>query len=56
MDVLLGLNLEKYKPKYILVEARFFDEVNSLLSPLYDIVQQLSHHDFLYKLKDIDTP
>ena len=31
LNVLKGLNLEKYKPAYILVEATFFNEVNSFL-------------------------
>ena len=55
LDVLKGLNIEKYQPRYILVEARFFDEVHSFLEPLYDLVEQLSYHDFLYRLK-ITTP
>ena len=51
LDVLIGLNLEKYQPRQILVEARFFDEIHSFLTPFYDIVEQLSYHDFLYCLK-----
>lgn len=51
LNVLLGLNLEKYQPKYILVEARYFEEVNSLLEPFYVLVEKFSHHDFFYKLK-----
>jgi FkbM family methyltransferase len=50
-NVLFGLNLEKYQPKYILVEARFFDEVNSVLQPYYEIIEKLSYHDYLYCLK-----
>lgn len=50
LDVLKGTNLAKYRPKYILVEARFFDEVNSFLeSHNYEIIENLSHHDFLYR-------
>jgi FkbM family methyltransferase len=49
LDVLKGLNLEKYRPAYILVEARFFDEVDAYLEPHYTLVGQLSHHDYLYK-------
>ncbi|MDZ8239675.1 MAG: FkbM family methyltransferase [Nostoc sp. ChiQUE01a] len=52
LDVLLGLNLEKYQPKYMLVEARYFKEVNYFLEPLYILVEQVSHHDYLYKLKE----
>ncbi len=55
LNVLMGLNIEKYQPRYILVEARFFDEVHSFLEPLYDLVEQMSYHDFLYRLKSI-TP
>ncbi|MDF5731735.1 MAG: FkbM family methyltransferase [Rhizonema sp. PD38] len=51
LDVLLGLNLKKYQPQHILVESRFFDEVHSFLTPLYEMVEQLSYHDFLYRLK-----
>lgn len=50
LDVLKGLNLTKYRPKYILVEARFFEEVNSFLEDNnYEIIEKLSYHDFLYK-------
>lgn len=52
LDVLLGLNLHKYQPKYMLVEARYFEEVNCLLEPLYVLVEKLSFHDYLYKLKE----
>ncbi len=55
LNVLQGLNLQKYKPKYILVEARYFDEVNEFLSGLYDLVEQLSYHDYLYRLKSTET-
>lgn len=49
LAVLEGLNLEKYRPVYILVEARFFDEVDVYLQPHYTLVGQLSHHDYLYR-------
>jgi FkbM family methyltransferase len=49
LDVLKGLNLDTYRPTYILVEARFFDEVDAYLRPHYVLVEQLSHHDYLYK-------
>jgi len=49
LDVLKGLNLDKYRPRYILVEARYFDEVNSfLLSKDYELLEKLSCHDYLY--------
>jgi len=50
LDVLKGTNLAKYRPKYILVEARFFEEVNSFLeSHNYEMIEKLSSHDFLFR-------
>lgn len=50
LDVLKGINLDRYKPKYILVEARFFEEVNSFLeSHSYKMIEKLSYHDYLYR-------
>lgn len=51
LKVLEGLNLKKYSPKYILVEATFFDRVDSFLANMYEPVEQMSHHDYLYRLK-----
>jgi len=49
LNVLKGLNLSKHRPAYILVEARFFDDVNALLvAASYEMVEQLSFHDYLY--------
>lgn len=56
LEVLKGMNLAKYKPRYILVEARFFDDINAFLSPEYDMVDKMSHHDFLYHLKSDSRP
>jgi FkbM family methyltransferase len=49
LDVLRGLNLDKYKPTYILVEANFFDEINDYLKTHYTMVEQLTIHDYLYR-------
>lgn len=51
VEVLKGLNLEKYAPKYLLVEAWFYDEIASLLSDRYEQLEQLSYHDFLFRVK-----
>ncbi len=51
LEVLQGMNLARYKPRYILVEARFFDAINEFLSTEYEMVAKMSHHDFLYHLK-----
>lgn len=52
LNVLKGINLEKYRPKYILVEADFFDEVNDFLKDKYTLIEQLSFHDYLYELRE----
>jgi len=50
LNVLKGMNLARYKPKYILVEARFFEEVSSFLqSYSYEMIEELSFHDYLYR-------
>ena len=49
LKVLQGLNLTKYRPQYILVEARFFEEVHEfLIAHKYEMLEKLSHHDVLY--------
>ncbi len=52
LQVLKGLNMSKYTPKYILVGPLSFDEVNSFLLGHYDFVGQLSRRDYLYKVKE----
>jgi FkbM family methyltransferase len=52
LEVLKGLDLTRYRPRYILVEARFFDEVDQYLAQSdYELVEQLSHHDYLYRAR-----
>lgn len=52
LEVLRGLNLDRYQPRYILVEARFFEEVNEFLKDRYDLVDRFSEQDCFYKLKN----
>lgn len=52
LEVLKGLNIDKYAPRYILVEARFFEEVNAFLDKKYKLIEQLTSHDYLYKIKE----
>jgi len=50
LEVLKGINLEKYRPTYILVELNFPDEVEKYLSDhYYKKVDTLSSKDFLFK-------
>jgi FkbM family methyltransferase len=52
LPVLQGLNFDRYAPRFLLVEATYFDEVNELLATRYDVAEQMSHHDYLYKRRD----
>jgi FkbM family methyltransferase len=55
LEVLRGLDLERRAPRFILVEV--FDEpgkrdaVDRLLAERYELVEMLSHHDLLYRLR-----
>ncbi|MDJ1471635.1 FkbM family methyltransferase [Xanthocytophaga flava] len=51
LSVLKGIDMKKHAPKYILVEARFREEIDAYLSSWYLPIAQLSHHDILYKKK-----
>jgi len=50
LEVLKGLNLDKYRPAYILVEARFYDEIKSFMTVKhYQEIAKLTSHDYLFK-------
>lgn len=51
LNVLKGLDFNKYKPKYMLIEARYKEEIENYIGEYYLEIDQLSHHDFLYKCK-----
>lgn len=56
LSVLEGINLAKYRPNYILVEANFFSEVNTFLErQQYKIIEQMSYHDYFYKNQNVLT-
>jgi len=50
-QALEGLDLRRHRPRFILVEARFREEIDDLLLPHYEAIAQLSHHDVLYRTK-----
>lgn len=50
-EVLRGLDLERFQPVYVLIEARYRDDVEAVISPYYDVVNQFSDNDVLYKRK-----
>ncbi|MGB5636760.1 MAG: FkbM family methyltransferase [Waterburya sp.] len=51
LNVLQGLDFNKYRPKYMLIEARYKAEIEAYISEFYVKIDQFSHHDFLYKCK-----
>ena len=50
LGVLKGIDFDSHRPTFMLIEARYRDEIDSFLKPLYKPVAQLSHHDVLYCL------
>ena len=52
LDVLAGLDLTRHAPIFILVETRVIDQVSRVLSSHYEMVDALSHHDYLFKMKE----
>lgn len=51
LNVLKGLDFDKHRPVHMLIEARYRQEIDSFLQPLYEPIAELSHHDVLYRLK-----
>jgi len=53
LNVLKGLDLDKYHPEYMLIEARFRHEIEDYLSKYdYEVIDQFSEYDVLYKPKE----
>jgi len=50
-QALSGLEFAKYKPEFILVEARYPDEIHAILSDKYTLKDKLTERDWLYCLK-----
>lgn len=51
LAVLQGIDFYVYKPRLMLIEARYREEIDGYLAPLYEPVAPLSHHDVLYRLR-----
>ena len=51
LNVLKGIDFDKYRPRFILVEANFRPEIDSFLSPVYEPIGMLSQLDVLYKAR-----
>lgn len=55
LNVLRGLDFDRYQPTYLLVEVRYPDEIDAFLQPLYERIAELSYHDVLYRAKPRGT-
>ncbi len=50
-EVLKGLDLGKHTPALILIETWKLEDVTALLGERYEMIEQLSVHDYLFKAK-----
>ena len=53
-SVLQGLDLERYRPTYMVIEARYRSDVEAVIRDYYELVAELSTWDVLYKVKKCD--
>ena len=52
LQALQGLDLRRYRPSYLLVEANFRSEIDAHLDAFgYQAIDELSHHDVLYAIR-----
>ena len=49
LQSLRGLDLDRHKPRFMLIEARYREEIDAHLEQHYEVHAQLSHHDILYR-------
>jgi HD superfamily phosphohydrolase len=49
IEVLKGLDFSRFSPSYILVETNARAAVESILSSRYEMIEQMTRHDFLYR-------
>jgi len=49
LEVLKGLDLNRWRPQYMCIEARFRREIEEYIAPYYEIVEELTDMDVLYK-------
>jgi FkbM family methyltransferase len=49
LQALQGLDLERHKPHFLLIEARYRENIDAYLSSHYKVLDELSHHDVLYR-------
>lgn len=50
--VLQGIDFERHRPTYLCIEARYRADIEKVISPYYDAVEDLTEMDVLYRSKD----
>jgi FkbM family methyltransferase len=51
-QALAGLDLDRHAPRFICIEANDPEAIDAMLREHYDLIDELSHHDRLYRLRD----
>jgi FkbM family methyltransferase len=51
LAALAGIDFDRHAPRWMLVEARYREEIDAFLASRYDVAATLSHHDVLYRRK-----
>jgi FkbM family methyltransferase len=55
LSVLKGLNSDRHHIRYILVETSNMEAVAAVLGDNYKLVDQFSHHDYLFERAELDA-
>jgi FkbM family methyltransferase len=53
-NALRGLELTRHRPRYMLIEARYRQKVESVIGSHYDVVGELTERDILYRARKWD--
>ena len=53
LEALAGLDLQRHRPVHLLVETADVEGVERVLAPHYDVLERLSHHDWLFRSNDL---
>jgi FkbM family methyltransferase len=49
LQALQGLDFDRHRPGWMLIEARYREDIDAYVLPWYEAIAELSHHDVLYK-------
>lgn len=53
LSVLRGIDFDIHRPTWLLIEARYREEIDEFVKPLYKPIANLSHHDILYRINKL---